>query len=60
MDDLDVESLISSCPGDVGLLDWVHYRLSQRISHLEQKLNEANEQIAGYNYLPGLIEKQQA
>lgn len=57
--DLSEDALVASCPGDVGLVSWVHYRMEQRIKVLEQQLKTANEQLEAYNLMPSLIARQQ-
>lgn len=39
--DLTEDALVASCPGDVGLVSWVHYRMDRRIKELEQQLKTA-------------------
>lgn len=38
INDLTEDALVASCPGDVGLVSWVHYKMEQRIQELEHQL----------------------
>jgi hypothetical protein len=57
--DLTEDALVASCPGDVGLVSWVHHKMDQRIKELEGQLEVAKEQLAAYNLMPSLIARQQ-
>lgn len=43
MQDLTEDALVASCPGDVGLVSWVNYRMSERIKELESQLLKVNQ-----------------
>lgn len=54
--DLTEDALVASCPGDVGLVSWVHYRMDRRIKELEQQLKNGKPKLYRHLKTGGIYE----